>query len=131
MSINYTVSVHPFAERHFIKAFSKKYKGHWEETWVSVEAEFRNPAVLIEKDIAEVIVAEGDIQLCKTKFRVAKTQSSRHSSGNRCIIAVDTKKRHVAVLLVYTKTDLPGSGNETAKWKNIIRKQYPEYGAIL
>lgn len=65
-----------------------------------------------------------------TEFKIAGTSDSRHSSGNRCIVAIHKAENKVYVLLVYHKNDI-GSGNETAKWKNIIIENYPEYKEVL
>jgi hypothetical protein len=131
MSTNYAVVTKKFAERHYISKFSKKYKGAWNVTWNAILEEFKRIDTLIrETAIAEVITHQGDIRICKTEFRVHGTQESRHASGNRCIISVDSKTCIVSVLLVYGKTDI-GSGKETTQWKNIIKENYPEYSNLL
>lgn len=86
--------------------------------------------LLFETSIAETIVTTAIIKICKTEFRVAKTQESRHGSGNRCIVAVHKDTCMVHVLLVYHKNDL-GGHNETVEWKKTIRDNYPEYANIL
>ncbi|MEX2090859.1 MAG: hypothetical protein WD989_01850, partial [Candidatus Paceibacterota bacterium] len=85
---------------------------------------------LFQTTIAETIVDKNGIKICKMEFRVAKTQESRKSSGNRCIIAVNKETCTVHVLLVYHKNDLSGQ-NETAEWKKLIKNNYPEYHDIL
>ncbi|VAW31935.1 hypothetical protein MNBD_CPR01-17 [hydrothermal vent metagenome] len=132
MFTNHTVLVEPFAERHYIKGFKKKYKNAWKITWRAVQKEFQNFDVLFERNIAETIINSNLIKVCKTEFRIAGTKHSRHGSGNRCIVALhngDIPK--VVILLVYHKNNLVGSGNETAKWKNLIKKNYPAYKSIL
>ncbi len=132
MSTNYTVSLEPFAERHYIKNFKKKYRNAWDITWRAVLKEFQNFDVLFERNIAETIVDSNPIIICKTEFRIAGTKYSRHGSGNRCIIALPTRDEpKVVVLLVYHKNHLTGTGNETVKWKNIVKKNYSDYKSIL
>jgi len=132
MSINrYVVSVKSFVERHYIKNFKKKYKGAWDITWSALEKEFQNLDVLFERNIAKIIIDAQNIKICKIEFRVAGTKHSRHGSGNRCIIAVHSETAQIAVLLVYHKGYLTGSVSETAKWKNIVKKNYSEYKNIL
>lgn len=127
MSISYGVVVEHYAERHFISTFRKKYKGAWDKTWSGLVEEFRRIDTLIgATNIAEVIVDRDGILICKTEFRVAGTQESRHSSGNRCIIAVHKNSEKVSVLLVYHKGDLRGP-NETAAWKGAVRENFEEY----
>ena len=131
MSTNYTVSVEPFAERHYIKRFQRKYKDAWDKTWLAIREELKFFDSLPERNIATIITHTEEIKICKTEFRIAKTKQSRHGSGNRCIIAVYTKKQEIAVLLVYHKTDLPRSGSETASWKRMITRNYPALTATL
>ena len=113
MSIRYSVEVEGFAERHFIKNFKKKYKNAWEITWRAVIEEFKRIDSLLETSIAETIIVSSNIKIVKTQFRVAGTNQSKKTSGNRCIIAVHQDKNTVYVLLVYHKNNL-GSGSETA-----------------
>jgi|SRR5680860_1102479 len=131
MSTNYAVVVQKYAERHFISKFKKKYKGAWDVTWNAIHEEFKRIDILIGKtNIAEIITDQGGIKICKTEFRVHGTHESRHASGNRCIIAVYKNNCVVNVLVVYHKNDLDGR-NETASWKNLVKKNYPEYSKIL
>jgi len=129
--IKYAVIVETFAEGHFIKKFAKKYQGAWDRTRKGLLVEFKFADLLFEKSIAETIVDSTDEKVCKTEFKIAGTKVSRHASGNRCIIAIQKDTASVRVLLVYNKNDLSGSGNETAKWKKIIRENYPEYKDLL
>ncbi|HEY4483409.1 MAG TPA: hypothetical protein VI953_04525 [Candidatus Paceibacterota bacterium] len=126
----YEVIFEPFTQRHYIKTFAKKYKGAWEITLSYLVDEFRSPDVLFSKSIAETIVDSGRIKICKTEFKIAGTQESRHGSGNRCIVAVHNDTCTVHVLLVYHKNDLGGQ-NETAEWKKAIRDNYPRYSDIM
>jgi hypothetical protein len=131
MSTNYTVIIEPFAERHFIRTFAKKYKKAWSFTLSALIREFQSFDVILEKTIAEEITdRNADVVICKTEFKISGTQRSRRASGNRCIVAKHKNTNEVCVLLVYHKNDL-GSGNETANWKNIIKKNYPEYENLL
>ncbi len=130
MSTKYSVTVGPYAERHYLKNFSKKYKGAWEITWSAVVEEFRRCDSLFGTSIAEIIVDAGSIIIAKTEFRVAGTKESRKASGNRCIIALHKDIMTVNVLLVYHKTDL-GDGNETVRWKLCVKENYSEYCGLL
>ena len=129
-STNYIVSFEPFTERHFIKSFAKKYKRAWDITVRSIQQEFEQIDLLFLKNTAETIIDTDDIKICKTEFKIAGTQESRHGSGNRCIVAIQKGANRVCVLLVYHKNDL-GSINETASWKNIVKENYPEYSSLL
>jgi len=130
MFIRYSVIIRPFAERHYLKNFSQKYKGAWEITWRAVCEELQRFDSLLETSIAEVIVKNNSIRIAKIEFRVAGTKESRKSSGNRCIVAVHQAANSVNVLFVYHKNDL-GHGNETARWKQVIKDNYPDYCSLL
>ena len=131
MHTNYTVLVTSFAERHYIKSFKRKYKTAWDKAWAGIKKNFCNFNTLFTIGIAELITEKNDIKICKTKFRVEGRKQSKHRSGNRCIVAVHSETKEVRVLLVYSKTDISGSGNETAQWKRIIKQNYPEYAAMV
>ncbi len=131
MSTNYIVTIEPFADRHFIKTFAKKYKGAWDFTFSALVREFQSFDVILEKTIAEEITdKKTDVIICKTEFKISGTLESRHASGNRCIVAKHKVANKICVLLVYSKTDL-GGGNETANWKRLIKENYPEYSTVL
>jgi hypothetical protein len=130
MSISYNVVFAEFAERHFIKSFKKKYKNAWDSTLIALRFEFGNFDLLFQKSIAEKITDAPTISICKTEFKIAGTNMSRHGSGNRCIVAVNKETFTIHILLVYHKNDL-GHGNETAKWKQIIKENYLNYRAML
>lgn len=126
----YEVIFEPFTERHFIKSFVKKYKGAWNNTFRGMIVEFTFLDSLFLKNTAETIIDSKDVKICKTEFKIAGTQESRHGSGNRCIVAIHKNTNKVCVLLVYHKNNLR-SGNETAEWKTVIRNNYSEYKNIL
>jgi len=126
MSTNYSVIVADYAKRHYLKNFRKKYKGVWEVTWRAVVEELKRLDSLFETSIAETIIDKSNIKIVKIEFRVAGTNKSRKSSGNRSIVAVHKDTSTVCVLLVYHKNDL-GSSNETAQWKKIVKDNYPRY----
>lgn len=126
MEPNFSVQIETFAERHFIKSFEKKYKGSWDLTLKAILEMLERIEALLSTDKAEIITSLGDLKFIKTKFRVFGTKESAKTSGNRCIVVADYKKREVRVLLVYSKTDLSGH-NETAEWQKRIKENYPEY----
>jgi hypothetical protein len=128
--MHYEVFFEPFTERHFIKTFSKKYKNAWTSTYKGLVIEFTFFDFLFEKKIAETIIDSGEIKICKTEFKIVGTNESRHSSGNRCIVALHKKSKKINVLLVYHKNDL-GKGQETAEWNKMVKNNYKEYEGIL
>jgi hypothetical protein len=127
---NFSVQIESFAERHFISSFKKKYKDKWDLTLTFVIQELERIDRLLLTSKAETIVDVGNIKIVKTQFRVIDTKESAKTSGNRCIVAWNIERQSVSILLVYGKTDM-GSGNETTRWKSLIRENYPEYSGIF
>lgn len=130
--MKYQVVFLPFTERHYIKAFAKKYQGAWEKTRKALTLEFTLVDLLFQTTIAEIICVSPDnnIKICKTEFKVLGTDVSRHASGYRCIIAIHVDTGVVNVLLVYGKGDVDGK-NETAWWQNVVRDTYPQYRNLI
>lgn len=130
MEPNFSVQIETFAESHFIKSFEKKYKSNWDLTRKAILEMLERIDALLLTDKAETIKDLGDAKIVKTKFRVFGSKESAKTSGNRCIVLADYKKREVRVLLVYTKTDLSGH-NETVEWQKIIKENYLEFKNIF
>lgn len=128
-SIN-TVQLEQFAESHFVKTFAKKHKHHWDVTLDAIVSGLVHIDALLETDKAVMICDTDGIRIVKTEFRVVGTKESAKTSGNRCIVAWHIASQHVAVLLVYGKTDIT-SRNETATWKKLVRDNYPEYSHLV
>ena len=126
MQGNYSIEIKPFAQRHFIETFEKKYKSHWDVTLLAIVAELERIDALLLTNRAETVSDVGGVKLVKTKFKVVKSNESAKTSGNRCIVALCPEKHSVSILLVYSKTDLSGH-NETLEWKRLIAENYPEY----
>jgi hypothetical protein len=127
---HYSVSIEPFAERHFIKSFAKKYKNHWEVTLRAIIAELERIDMLLHTSRAEVIIDGGAVKIIKTQFRVDRSKESAKTSGNRCIVGWHQQKQYVSVLLVYSKTDLSGT-NETAEWQRLVKENYVEWRELF
>ena len=130
MSIEYVVSLEPFAESHFVRGFARKYKGAWAITWDGLVFEFRNFEVLLGKSYATIITQHEQLKICKVEFRVHGTEESRRSSGSRYIVALHDDTCEAKVLLVYCKTDVRGA-RETDWWQSVIRENYPQYKGIF
>ncbi len=130
MSIKYCVKIEKYVERHFIESFEKKYHRAWDITIETLVREFQSFDILLEHSIAEMITEAQNIKICKVEFKIAGTNQSRHGSGNRCIVAVHNDINLVNVILIYHKNDL-GNGNETAKWKQLVKDNYSDYLELL
>ncbi len=127
----YEIIFEDFTKRHFIRTFEKKYKGAWDNTLKGIVDEFTFFDLLFLKNSAEYITDRNvDIVICKTEFKIAGTEESRHGSGNRCIVAMHKSEKKIRVLLVYYKTDL-GNGSEMGNWVKLVKEHYKEYSKIL
>lgn len=129
--INYSVVIEKYAERHYIKSFSKKYRGAWDTTFVALIEQFRRiDRVTGTVDTTSRIRICGSKYIAKHDFKIAATNDSAKTSGNRAIIFVDEEMRECRVLLVYSKNDIC-SPNETQKWEAEIKSNYPEIWDIF
>lgn len=130
MTENYSVTIEQFAQRHYMKNFEKKYQRAWDVTLRALIAQFERVDMLSQKDVAEIITDQHPFKVIKSNFSVAGTRKSPKGSGNRCIAIVNEERRQVSIVLVYHKNDL-GNGGETARWKTIVKENYPEYKRLL
>lgn len=123
----YNVVFEPFAERHFMKSFAKKYKSSWAKTRDYIEFMCGRIDNVLESQRADLIAvsSDGRYRLVKLDFAIFGIKMSPKKSGNRCILCVDGKLELVRVLLVYAKTDLPAK-NETQEWKRLVRDEYDD-----
>ena len=109
MSINiwYKVITTEYADRHFIKAFSKKYKNTRDKTMNVINEMLSRIEMLINTSKAEKIhIIDNKHYIAKCEFKIVWTNESPKTSWNRIIIYVDEEKNEVQILLLYTKTDL-------------------------
>lgn len=127
----YTVSQDPFAEKHYLKKFKKKYKSRWDVVWTAVILQIKRYEENNVSSVFTTIADAGAVRMCKMEFRIAGKGPSRKSSGNRIIVVFHREKRTARILLVYHKQDLVGSGSETDKWKRLISDHFPGYQGLL
>ncbi|MBQ3436740.1 hypothetical protein IJG26_02215 [Candidatus Saccharibacteria bacterium] len=113
-----------YAEQHFLKKFRKKYKGKiWEITEKSIVADLsRISNNLQSSQQVDELKSDGKRWLFKYDFAVAKSGKSPKKSGNRCVCLLDTEKREIKILAIYTKDDLPKNMGET-QWIKEVCKQ--------
>jgi hypothetical protein len=120
----------PFAERHYTKAFAKKYKNGWLETRNNIDEVCKRIDKMLDFDRADLIYSVGYYKLVKLDFSIAGTRISPKKSGNRCLLFVDEERRYVQILMAYSKNDI-SPPNETAKWKRIIKAEYRDIAGIF
>lgn len=127
---NYSCSWRKFAERHYAKVFSKKYKAAWLTTRDNLIAVCMRIDRMLELSKADLIASIDQYKLVKLDFAVAGTRISPKASGNRCIILINEDTRHVDILLAYSKNDI-SPPNETQKWKIVINDNYDDVARIF
>jgi hypothetical protein len=122
----YQVVFEQYAETHYVKDFEKKYKTNWAVTRQSIESSLERIFNLegtshldfIYKTTKETLVFKFD-------FKVAKTDVSAKTSGNRCMVEVYNQKMEVRVLLVYSKGHIDRSdGQETMWWRGHVENAF-------
>lgn len=124
MFTKFYIIIEDFAERHYIKKFSKKYKKEWSPVWIGIQESLKRFDQLYLKKRVVLVAGTQQFGVFKMDFKVTATESAR-KAGNRCIVLLDRDRNAVNVLLVYHKDHL-GKGNETSEWKNLIQKNYPK-----
>lgn len=130
VSQNYSCTWSKYAERHYAKVFSKRYKSAWEATRDDITDVCKRIDSVLRYNRADLIFDDGLYKIVKLDFAVAGTRTSPKAAGNRCILFVNEDTRHVEVLLAYSKNEI-GPPNETAKWKQIVKNEYSDVGLIF
>ncbi len=97
MSIKYSVKTETFAESHYLKKISKKYKKSFLVPWSAFKLMLQKFDLMLERDNTNAIVKIDDnTTICKTEFKIMPNESTK-SSGNRCIVAQDKIKQEIKI----------------------------------
>ena len=124
---DYRIVFSVYAERHFLKGFTKKYPGkQWQVTQQSIFDSLRRIHTIQQTQQADELKAGPECILFKYDFAVAKTNVSAKTSGNRCIVFLDCKSLQGTVLLIYGKTDLPKNQSETQFIMRTVENEFSE-----
>ncbi len=124
----FIVKLNSYAKSHFCKNFAKKYsKKQWNITLENIMDLLERSYALQEKSIFSVInfSQKDSCGIFKLEFRVAGTNMSAMSSGNRVVFFVDNTNSLIEILIVYEKTHC--SGNETQWIKKQIKENMPQH----
>lgn len=129
---DYLVFFSDYAERHYLKSFSKKYKGkRWQITLDSIFQDLKRIRALQSTQQVDELKRGQDCKLFKYDFAVAQTGVSPKASGNRCIVFLDSKTHKQEVLVVYSKNDLPKKTKETQYIYQVVQDNFPQFWARL
>jgi hypothetical protein len=122
-----------FAERHFCKDFLRKYKNQWDHTKRTIRFTLERAYEIQKKSLIDVLRYSQEDQkgIFKFDFKVAGTNQSPKSSGNRAIFSLCNKTGKIEILLVYAKTHCDKRGAETQWIMGLIKENFPEYRGII
>lgn len=116
----FSVTYTNYSKRHYLKDFQKKYKGkQWDYTEKSIiqdlsRLRMENNSTQASMQIDE-LKYDNHKYLAKYDFKIALTNESTKSSGDRCVLYIDDANDIIQILLIYNKTHLPKNKDET-KW---------------
>ncbi len=125
----YSISVHKYAKKHFIKSFSRKYKT-WDATFIEIENMLSRVDMFLLTSKIEKIHNCDTWYIAKCEFKVVWTSESPKKSWNRIIIFVDEEKFETQILLLYAKTNI-WSHNETIWWEQEIKNSHKDIAKLF
>lgn len=126
----FQVEFDSYAEAHFCKDFYKRYSPkQWIETKKTIKETLERAFMMQQTSLIAPLnySAEADIGLFKFEFKVAGTNMSPKTSGNRTIFALHNKTAKINIVLVYGKTHCDKKHSETQWIYKHIKKNFPEY----
>ena len=135
-SILFKVSYKEYAKSHFLKEFEKKYKGkQWEKTESSIFEDLKRLRVknntTQQSSQIDELKHKNEYWLFKYDFRIAGSNQSTKSSGNRIVGFIDNTQNQLDILLIYNKNDLPKNKKETKYIEDVISQNYHEIGELF
>ena len=135
-SILFNVSYKEYAKSHFLKEFEKKYKGKlWEKTESSIFEDLARLRMINnttqQSSQIDQLKHKDEYWLFKYDFRIAGTNQSTKSSGNRIVGFINNSEDKLEILLIYNKTDLPKNKKETQYIEDTISENYQEILALF
>jgi hypothetical protein len=117
-SQNYSCTWSVYAERHYAKTFAKQYKNHWLTTKDDITELCKRIDNILLYSRADLICNDGTGKIIKLDFAVAGTRVSPKASGNRAILFVDEKIRHVEISGLLQKSNRPAERNRQVEGCN-------------
>lgn len=135
-TILFNVTFSDYSKSHYKKEFEKKYKGKiWEKTESSILEDLKRLRIqnntTQKSSQIDQLNHKGEYWLFKYDFKIAGTNESPKTSGNRIIGLIDNKFNAIKILLIYAKTDLPKNKGEKAFGDEIIKNIYPEISELF
>ncbi|MDD3066431.1 MAG: hypothetical protein PHO48_01200 [Candidatus Gracilibacteria bacterium] len=128
--IKFLVEFSSYAERHFCKDFLKHHKARkWLETKKAIVATLERSFAFQQTKLIDNIKfsQEENMGIFKLDFRIAGTNSSPKTSGNRLIFSLCNDTGKIEVLLVYGKGHCCKKQSETQWFLEHIKNNFPQY----
>lgn len=121
-----------YANGHFIKRFTKDYKGkRWIITKDSIFEDLKRIHAKQDSQQVDELKKGKNVILFKYDFAVAQTNISSKSSGNRCVCFLHTESLLITVLIVYGKGDIPKNKHETAYIYDTVASEFSDLWKLL
>lgn len=126
----FQVEFSSYAETHFCKDFYKKYKGRqWLETRKTIIDTLQRAFLVQQTSLIDILKysQEDNIGIFKFDFKIAGTNFSPKTSGNRVIFSLCNNTGKINVLLVYGKIHCDKRRSETQWIFEHVKENFPEY----
>lgn len=128
--LSFQVEFSDYSETHFCKDFYKKYKGkQWVETKRTIKDTLQRVFLVQQTNLIDVLhySQEDNIGIFKFDFKIAGTNVSPKSSGNRAIFALCNNTGFIEILLIYGKGHCDKKRSETQWLNEEIKNNFPKY----
>jgi len=119
-----------YSESHYCRDFYKKYKGRqWIETRKTIIDTLQRVFLVQQTSLIDVIKysQEDGVGIFKYDFKIAGSNFSPKSSGNRVVFFLCNNTGRIEILLVYGKNHCDKKCSETSWILNEIKNNFPEY----
>lgn len=126
----YQVEFTAYAKRHYCKDFLKKFSiKRWLETKKTIREALERSFMFQNTGLIDNLIfsQQDGIGIFKLDFRVAGTNTSPKSSGNRAIFSLCNNTGNISILIVYAKNHCGKNQSETQWIFGQIKKNFPEY----
>lgn len=128
--LHFVVEFSPYAETHYCKDFYRKYKGkQWVETRKTIIDTLERAFLVQNTKLIDILKYSQDdnVGIFKFDFKVAGTDVSPKTSGNRVIFFLCNNTGNIKILLVYGKNHCDKKHSETQWILEEVKLNFPEY----
>ncbi|MDP2642688.1 MAG: hypothetical protein Q8P62_02500 [Candidatus Peregrinibacteria bacterium] len=128
--LSYQVEFSVYCEKHFCKDFLRKYKPRqWIETKKTIVSVLERAYAFQNTNLIDTLKfsQEDGVGIFKLDFRVAGTNFSPKSSGNRVVFSLCNETGRINVLLVYGKDHCDKKCSETQWIFGCVKVGFPEW----